>query len=166
MAKYARSKPQSLLRYPTTVASAYDLHTALANIQLSYCVLYEDGTRFPASGWLTGSVTDLADLIRLVSVPRKNVDKAVDTLQAGIDSAANVLNQITQTRPDINPAIGKHLNMADVPQMRRMACSIIANAMLFHERLADATASNCWTRFAGPVFPTHGPASWRRGIAS
>ena len=138
------------LRYPTTVASAYDLHTALADIQLSYCVLYEDGTRFPASGWLTGSVTDLADLIRLVSVPRKNVDKAVDTLQAGIDSAANVLNQLTQTRPDINPAIGKHLNMADVPQMRRMACSIIANAMLFHERLAGRHGIQLLDQVCGP----------------
>lgn len=138
------------LRYPTTVASAYDLHTALANIQLSYCVLYEDGTRFPASGWLTGSVTDLADLIRLVSVPRKNVDKAVGTLQAGIDSAANVLNQLTQTRPDINPAIGKHLNMADVPQMRRMACSIIANAMLFHERLAGRHGIQLLDQVCGP----------------
>ena len=138
------------LRYPTTIAAAYDLHATLATTELSYCVLYEDGGRFPASGWLTGSVTDLADLIRLVSIPRKNVDKAVDTLQAGIDSATNVLNQLTQTRPDINPAIGKHLNMADVPQMRRMACSIIANAMLFHERLAGRHGIQLLDQVCGP----------------
>ena len=124
------------LRYPAAVANAYDLHETLAAAALSYAVLHEDGSRFPQSGWLTGSVTDLADLIRLVSVPQKAVDKAADTLQKAIDDATSILNQMPQSRPDISPAIAKRLSMSDVPQMRRMACAIIANAMLFHERLA------------------------------
>ena len=103
------------LRYPTTVASAYDLHAALTNAELSYCVLYEGGGRFPQSGWLNGSVTDLADLIRLVSVPQKAVDKAADTLQKAIDDATSILNQMPQSRPDISPAIAKRLSMSDVP---------------------------------------------------
>ena len=32
------------------------------------CVLNQDGSRFPESGWLEGSTNDLADLARLVSV--------------------------------------------------------------------------------------------------
>ena len=124
------------LRYPAAVANAYDLHETLAAAALSYAVLHEDGSRFPQCGWLTGSVTDLADLIRLVSVPQKAVDKAADTLQKAIDDATSILNQMPQSRPDISPAIAKRLSMSDVPQMRRMACAIIANAMLFHERLA------------------------------
>ena len=124
------------MRYPAAIAGAYNLHESLAVAELSYCVLYEDGSRFPQSGWLTGSVTDLADLVRLVSVPQKAVDKAADTLQKAIDDATSILNQMPQSRPDISPAIAKRLNMSDVPQMRRMACAIIANAMLFHERLA------------------------------
>ncbi len=78
------------LRYPQAVENAYDVRQAVAEARLSYCVLHEDGSRFPESGWLEGSVTDLADLIRLVSVP----------------------------------------------QTRRMACAIIANAMVFHQRIA------------------------------
>ena len=124
------------LRYPAAVANAYDLHETLGAAALSYAVLHEDGSRFPQSGWLTGSVTDLADLIRLVSVPQKAVDKAADTLQKAIDDATSILNQMPQSRPDISPAIAKRLSMSDVPQTRRMACAIIANAMLFHERLA------------------------------
>ncbi len=124
------------LRYPAAVANAYDLHETLAAAALSYAVLHEDGSRFPQSGWLTGSVTDLADLIRLVSVPQKAVDRAADMLQKAIDDATSILNQMPESRPDISPAIAKRLNMSDVPQMRRMACAIIANAMLFHERLA------------------------------
>ena len=87
------------------------------------------------AGW-TADIADLADLIRLVSVPQKAVDAAADDLQNGIDLAADVLNRMPETRPDISPAIARRLNISDVPQMRRMACAIIANAMLFHERLA------------------------------
>ena len=124
------------LRYPDAVANAYDLDELLAEATLSYCVVYENGGRFPQSGWLEGSASDLADLIRLVSVPQKAVAEAADDLQQAIESAANVLNRMPETRPDINPAIARRLNLSDVPQMRRMACATIANAMLFHERLA------------------------------
>ena len=124
------------LRYPESVATAGNLSAALTGARFLYCVLYESGSRFPQSGWLEGDVGDLADLIRLVSVPQKAVDAAADDLQQGIDSAASVLNQMPASRPDISPAIARRLNINDVPQMRRMACAIIANAMLFHERLA------------------------------
>ena len=124
------------LRYPDHIATADRPSTALNNARLSYCILYENGARFPEVGWLEGNIADLADLIRLVSVPQKAVDAAADDLQQGIDSAAAVLNQMPQSRPDISPNIARRLNINDVPQMRRMACAIIANAMLFHERLA------------------------------
>ena len=123
------------LRYPEPIGTAASPSTALATARMPYCILYENGCRFPESGWLDGGIADLADLIRLISVPQKAVDAAADDLQQGIDSAANVLNQMPESRPDISPAIAQRLNINDVPQMRRMACAIIANAMLFHERL-------------------------------
>ena len=42
-------------------------------------------SRFPTSGWLDGSVEDLADLVRLVSVPQHAVDRAAEVLEEGID---------------------------------------------------------------------------------
>ena len=53
------------VRYPASLETAYDLSSALSDATLSYCVLHEDETRFPESGWLQGSVSDLADLVRL-----------------------------------------------------------------------------------------------------
>ena len=38
------------LRYPAEVEQAYDLEEAIRDCRLSYCVLYEDSTRFPESG--------------------------------------------------------------------------------------------------------------------
>ena len=100
------------------------------------CVLYEDGSRFPESGWLNGSASDLADLVRLVSVPQKAVDEAAAVLEQGIGQAAGVLDDLAQQRPAIITTIARLLGMSNVPQTRRMACAIVANAMVFHERIA------------------------------
>ena len=124
------------LRYPQAVEDAYDVRQAVAEACLSYCVLHEDGNRFPESGWLEGSVTDLADLIRLVSVPQKAVNEAAAALEQGIGHAANELDGMAKLRPNITPAIARLLGMSDVSQTRRMACAIIANAMVFHQRIA------------------------------
>ena len=62
------------LRYPDEVADADDLDAAISAARLSYCVFTNGRSglaRFPDSGWLEGSVSDLADLARLVSLPQK-----------------------------------------------------------------------------------------------
>ena len=124
------------LRYPITLEEAYDMRGAVAAARFAYCVLHEDGSRFPESGWLDGTASDLADLIRLVSVPQKAVEQAAETLERGIGQAANRLEEMAKLRPNVTPAIARLLGMKDVPQTRRMACAIIANAMVFHQRIA------------------------------
>ena len=104
--------------------------------RLEYAVFHEDGTRFPESGWLDGSPEDLAELVRLVSVPQKAVNSAADALQNGIDRAVEALDDMAMLRPAITRAIADLLGMSDVRQTRRMACAIIANAMVFHEQLS------------------------------
>ena len=124
------------LRYPKTVEDAYDLRLALVDTRLTYCVLHQDGSRFPELGWLDGSVSDLADLARLVSVPQKAVEQAAETLEQGIGQTANQLDEMAKLRPNVTPVIARLLGMSDVPQTRRMACAIVANAMIFHQRIA------------------------------
>ena len=127
------------LRYPVEVVNAHNLSIAIARARLSYCLFTEESggvTRFPESGWLDGSVEDLADLVRLASVPQRAVDEAADALQKGIDAAAKILDALHESRFGITLAIARLLGMTDVAQTRRMACAIIANAMIFHERIA------------------------------
>ena len=130
------------LRYPDEISQTHDLHTALSEARLSYCVFTENGgaNRFPESGWLDGSVEDLADMVRLVSVPQHAVDRATTTLQEGIDGAAKFLDELNETRPGITNEIAALLGMADVRQTRRMACAIIANALVFHDQIAGMHA--------------------------
>lgn len=126
------------LRYPAEAGDADDLISALQEARLSYCVFTEekDGvTRFPESGWLDGSPADLADLVRLVSVPQRAVDEATSILQEGISAAAKVLDEMDTNKQAVTLAIAQLLGMSNVPQTRRMACAIIANALVFHERI-------------------------------
>ena len=140
------------LRYPEAVKSAYIQEQAVRDARFSYCVFrvekYDNTpeqevnqvSRFPASGWMTGSLTDLADLIRLTSFPRLAVNDAEQSLQRGIDRAAGILDGCEFSRPALNGILAKLLGMPEAPQTRRMAVSIIANAMIFQERLASARA--------------------------
>ena len=130
------------LRYPHEIGEAHNLSSSLTEARLSYCVFTENGgaSRFPDSGWLDGSVEDLADMVRLVSVPQHAVDRATTTLQEGIDGAAKLLDELDQTRPGITAAIANLLGMANVPQTRRMACAILANALVFHDQIAGMHA--------------------------
>ena len=142
------------LRYPQNLGYADDLRAAITAAELSYCVFTqeqggfpaashvgEESQRFPTTGWLTGSVADLADLIRLVSVPQHAVDAAATSLEDGIDHAVTILHDMAQQRPAIAPNIARLLGMSDVYQTRRMACAIVANALIFHERLAGMHAT-------------------------
>ena len=125
------------LRYPEALKYAVDLDTDVRRARLSYAVLYENGDRFPASGWLEGSCEDVADMARLLSVPQSAVNEASDHLELGIETAADRLNEISELRPKVAWEIAGLLGMSNVHQTRRMACAILANAMVFHDRVAD-----------------------------
>ena len=81
------------------------------------------------------------DLISLVSVPQKAVEDAATALEQGIERAALILNEMAQLRPFITPEIARFLGMDDVPQTRRMAGAIIANALVFHQRISGLHAN-------------------------
>ena len=125
------------LRYPEEVADADDLPAAVRAAPLSYAVLYADGARFPQSGWLSGGVDELADLIDLASVPQRVVEEAADALQRGINRAALIMEELGNIRPNAVTDVASVLGMSRSVQTYRMAGAIVANAMIFHERLAS-----------------------------
>ena len=126
------------LRYPAAIPDAENLETELADSRLSYSVFTKDGegpSRFPTSGWLDGSVEDLADLVRLVSVPQHAVDRAAQVLEEGIDRAEKIIEEVAEQRPYVALEIAGLLGMTNVRQTWRMAGAIVANALIFQDRL-------------------------------
>ena len=109
------------LRYPEDIREAHDLQAALSSSRLSYCVFTEGHTeaeRFPESGWLEGAVEDLADMVRLVSVPQRAVNRASATLEEGIEWAAKLLDEVNETRPGNSSVMASRLS--DGIRLRRL----------------------------------------------
>ena len=123
------------VRYPRSLQRSYDLAADLPSTALSWCILDNGGTRFPRSGWIDGSVSDLAYFTHLVSIPQRDVDESALALERAIDQAVAILDEMAALRPNVAPAIARILGLTDVTQTRRMACAIVANAVAFQGRL-------------------------------
>ncbi|MEX1187515.1 MAG: hypothetical protein WEA80_13090 [Gemmatimonadaceae bacterium] len=92
--------------------------------------------RWPANGWLRGSVGDLSTLTQSASVPPEVVERAADQLVWGVSAAAGILAEIASSHPSAVHKISTELRQEDGEQTRRMAMTILANAFVFQETLA------------------------------
>ena len=123
------------VRYPAALKDEYELEAPLRESRLTFAVFHAAGTRFPETGWLEGSVEELSDLVRVASVPRRAFDRAAELMEQGIEQSSWAFKEV----PGVVPGIARLLGMPDVEQTRRMACAILANAVVFHHRLAGIT---------------------------
>ena len=91
---------------------------------------------FPKSGWLTGSVADIATAIRVRATPISKIDAAADLLEKRIETAAQQLEAAIQERPSIGAEIEATLFQKAGVQTSRMAMLIVTNAFVFQSVLA------------------------------
>ncbi len=104
---------------------------------IAYCLLSTDEPyRFPAKGWLTGSVADLATAIRVRTIPIAKINEAAVILEQGADNAGELVDAAIAERPEIGNQIEKLLYQESCPQTTRMAMLIIGNAFIFQSSLA------------------------------
>jgi len=96
----------------------------------------ESFIRWPQKGWLTGNVTDLSILIQSASVPPAVVEEAANKLVDGVSEAAALLTGMAIAHPGAVKKICEELRQQDGEQTRRMAMTILANALVFHESLS------------------------------
>ena len=91
---------------------------------------------FPQSGWLSGSVADIATAIRVRTTPISKIDAAADLLEKRIETAAKQLEAAIQERPSIGAEIETVLFQKAGEQTSRMAMLIVTNAFVFQSVLA------------------------------
>ncbi len=92
--------------------------------------------RWPHSGWIVGSVSELSILTQSASVPPDVIDEAATNLVNGVSEAAGLLAEIAKEEKDAVHKISVSLCQEDGEQTRRMATTILANAFVFQESLA------------------------------
>ena len=95
-----------------------------------------DYTRFPKSGFIRGSIRDLAAFVEYAATPEDAVQRAVTILEAGVSDAAAILRQAETLSGDTQTAIPEHLKQPHSEQTLRMAATIVVNALVFHQNLA------------------------------
>lgn len=92
--------------------------------------------RWPRNGWLRGNVSDLSVLIQSASVPPAVIEEAANKLESGIKAAASLLADTALAHPGAVKKICGELCQEDSEQTRRMAMTILANALVFHDSLS------------------------------
>ena len=114
--------------------------------------------RLPSSGWITGGVRNLAMLVHRASVPPPRVEALATELENGVRIAAEEFTRRHTYGSELGNQIASVLGQVDDQggQTRRMVMTVIANALVFHESLAEvefqiAPAEEGPTRGVRPV---------------
>ena len=97
-----------------------------------------EATRWPSSGWLMGSTKDISILAQSAAVPPALIEDAVNNLVAGVSEGAGILDEIAASHGAALRRIAQTLYQEDCTQTRRMAATILTDALVFHESLAGA----------------------------
>ena len=132
------------LRSPAKLHDCVDLdqvdETLSQGITLEYALLTGssgvDFTRFPKSGFIPGSIRDLASFVLYAATPEDAVQRAVTILEDGVQDTAAILRQAEGLSGETQTAITEHLKQPYSEQALRMAATMMVNALVFHQNLA------------------------------
>ena len=127
------------VRLPRDLASTGgELESRILAADYRYCVhsQAEDGTiRWPSSGWLAGSVSDLANCIERISVSESLLLRGTLILELAVEQTANLYSQHLESARRVDP-VAKLLHQESGKQTARMSMAILANAVIFHNVIA------------------------------
>ena len=117
-----------------------DLKKHIEKAKFRYCTysLQEEApaVRWPATGWLAGSIDDLASCIENVSLSEQRLAKGAYILEQSIGEAAGKLREAAGTH--VLEDMAESLHQEDCEQTSRMAMAIVANALVFHTAIVGA----------------------------
>lgn len=127
------------VRMPRELATARgDLERLIDAVTFRYCVHSQAGdraVRWPSSGWLTGSVSDLAHCIERVAVAESLLQRGTLILERAVGHAAALYADRAEPVMPGDP-VAELLHQEAGEQTDRMAMAILANAVIFHNAIA------------------------------
>ena len=117
-----------------------DLLRHIESAEFHYCTYsgQEAGTavRWPAEGWLIGSVDDMTSCIENVALSERLLVQGTQILEQSIGEAAGSLREMAGGRA--LKIMAQSLHQEDGEQTSRMAMAIVANALVFHTAIVSA----------------------------
>ena len=120
------------------------LREALSEAQFEYA-LYAAAqggseSRFPETGWISGGITDLSLLLHRSSMPAWRVDALADSLERGVVRASGRFTASHAQGSALGKEIAGILGQSDDAegQTRRMAMTVVVDALVFHAALSKA----------------------------
>ena len=125
------------VRVPTYLRDTLQANLAkeISTASFEYCVLSGESSapiRWPKSGWLTGTINEIARCVEQALVSQRLVDQSMNILENGVRVASQIIQDDVDTGFTYMEKIGKILNQESGEQTNRMAMTIIANALTFH----------------------------------
>ncbi len=95
--------------------------------------------RLPSRGWIKGGIRDLAMLVHRAAVPPPRIEALATELENGVKLAADEFTRRHRFGSELGERVANVLGQSDDDegQTRRMAMTVIANALVFHESLAE-----------------------------
>ena len=95
--------------------------------------------RLPSRGWIRGGIRDLAMLVHRAAVPPPRIEALATELENGVKLAADEFTRRHRFGSELGERVASVLGQSDDDegQTRRMAMTVIANALVFHESLAE-----------------------------
>ena len=96
--------------------------------------------RLPEDGWVRGSVRDLAMLVHRAAAPAPRVEALAQSFERGVEAAADEFTRRHRYGSVLGAEVARILGQYDdaTGQTRRMAMTVLMNALIFHDALAAA----------------------------
>jgi hypothetical protein len=131
------------IRIPTrfkTIAAPKLLNELRKAQDFQYCVLSglspKEFARWPAGGYLRGSLEDLFVALEGAATPQSVIQKGADALESGASEIAAIIDSMVHSHPGVINKISAALKQEGNLQTFRMAATILINAFVFQENLA------------------------------
>lgn len=131
--------PKSLRNYQGRA-----LRTALREARFDYALYAAEedrsASRFPDSGWISGDIAELSLLLHRSSMPAWRVDALADSLERGVIRASGRFDASHGQGSALGMEIAEILGQSDDDegQTRRMAMTVVVDALVFHAALSKA----------------------------
>ena len=131
-----------VLRYPQEVIEATDVDNAILHTEsFEYCILTKSGEGdFPTSGFVKGTLTDVATALSIGASPAKHIAEAADKMADGMEIAAKWLNDAIADKPAIGDKLNEILGENVTTETCSKACLIITDAFIFQNSIAGKRA--------------------------